>query len=396
MKKRYNNSPIVNINKYKNIQSPQVLEEVDCYTYLQNVSNPDRTIQEKIEEARFFYKEGNKEQYNKIKSVLPCYTLNFGFDQYKKNTNIIGSTGLIYIDLDNETNITLSNELIFASWMSISNNGRGILVKIEGLNLRNFKYNYSIIAEELGIVADKGASKATQYTIQSYDSKLYINDDSLTYIALEPTEKVPTTVLLKKSEKDSDEMGIILPIRFNTISDYDFKDKPYIYFPEDKESIGEIYVSKRIEDGGRNGRLYAIGLQFRGLNPTLPSSEINRFLQAINIKYCKPPLKEKEVLKIFNNIMSVKDSQPNLNKERRILFNPKIKLTKKEKMSIVNPLIGKKRREKTYEELKEFVKNWNYKEYGKITIDKLTEVSKKNKKTVAKNYKQLRNDPELF
>jgi hypothetical protein len=391
-----NNSSIVNINRYKNIKSPQVLEELDIYTYLQNISNPDIAIQEMIEKARCFYKEENKEQYDKIKSLLPCYTLNFGFDQYKQNSNIIGSTGLIYIDLDNETNITMSNKLIFASWMSLSNNGRGILVKIEGLNLRNFQYNYNIIAKELGIVADKGASKATQYTIQSYDSELYINDDSITYVASEPTEKVPTTVLLKKRGKDSDEMGIILPIRFNTVSDYDFNSNTYIFFPDDKESIAEVYVSKRIEDGSRNNKLYSIGLQFRGINPTLPTCDLKRFLRAINRDHFKPPLKEKEFIIIFNNIMSVKDLQPNLNKERRILFNPKIKLTHKEKMTIMNPLTGKIKRGKTYQQLKEFVKNWNYEDYGKITIKKLTEVSKRSKNTVAEYYKQLRKDPELF
>lgn len=62
----------------------------------------------------------------------------------------------------------------------------------------------------------------------------------------------------------------------------------------------------------------------------------------------------------------------------------------------MNPLTGKIKRGKTYQQLKEFVKNWNYKVYGKITIKKLTEVSKRNKNTVADYYKQLRKDPELF
>lgn len=191
-------------------------------------------------------------------------------------------------------------------------------------------------------------------------------------------------------------MGIILPIRFNTVSDYDFNSNTYIFFPDDKESIAEVYVSKRIEDGSRNNKLYSIGLQFRGINPTLPTCDLKRFLRAINRDHFKPPLKEKEFIIIFNNIMSVKDPQPNLNKERRILFNPKIKLTHKEKMGILNPRTGKIRRGKTYEGLKEFVKNWNYEDYGKITIKKLTIVSKRNKKTVAEYYKQLRSDPDLF
>ncbi|MEN3324807.1 hypothetical protein VP395_13800 [Mariniflexile soesokkakense] len=387
---------IVYINKFNNIKSPQVLEEIDLYSYLYSISNTDKKVLERIEEARYLFNQGCKEKYEAIKCSLPCYTLNFGFDKYKINDNIIGSTGLIYLDLDNETKIDLTNELIFASWMSLSNNGRGILVQIDGLTKDNFKYNYTIIAEKLGIEADKAARKATQYTVQSYDSNLYINEDSTTFKALDVKKKIPNSLLQKKKRSDSIDLGIKPLIRFNTINDYNFNEEPYIYFPEEKESIGEIYIPKRIEYGARNTIIFAIGLQFRGFNPFVHSEDVSRLLYGININHCKPPLEEDELLIIVRSIMSVKDPKPLYNKERRILFNPKKKYSRKEKMAIINPILGKKRREKTYEELKECVKNWNYEELGKVTEKKLIKASGKSKNTVRRYYRQIKDDPELF
>lgn len=395
MKNTDNNSRIVYINTYKNIKSPQVLDKIDIYTYLHEISNPDKIIQEKIEEARSFYKEGDEDQYDAIKLKLPCYTLNFGFDKYKNNSNIIGSTGLIYIDVDDETSIDLTNQLIFASWKSVSNNGRGVLVKIDGLDLNNFKYNYNIISEELGVKSDKRASKPTQFTIQSYDSNLYINEDAISYKALEVKEKVPTSILIKEEKKGSTEVGIKPLIRYDTINDYDFKDESYIYFPEEKEFIAELYVSKTIEDGARNSKLYAIGIQFRALNPHLPSKYIEKYLQTINIHHCKPPLKKGEILSIVRSIMSVEEPKPSYNKERRILFNPELKLSRIEKVKIINPLLGLKRSEETYQELKEHVKNWDYQELGKVTEKKLIKLSGRSKNTVRKYYSKIRKDLEL-
>ncbi len=391
-----NNSKIVYINTFKNIKSPQVIDEIDTYTYLNNLTNIDAKTYDKIKEARYFYQQGEKEKYNKIKHKLPCYTLNFGFDKYKLNDNIIGSTGFIYIDVDNETNIDLNNELVFASWKSLSNNGRGILVKVEGLYLNNFQYNYNLIAGKLGVKADKGASKATQYTIQSYDENLYLNEDSITFKALEVNKKVPTSIPLKKENKDSTELGIKSSIRFNTISDYDFKSKPYLYFPEDKEAIAEIYIPRRIEKGDRNTKLYAIGMNIRGINPYINTKSIEGFIYSINLNHCKPPLKDNEVSSIIRSIMRVENPTPFYNKERRIIFNPDFKFSTTEKRTIINKLLGEKRRKKTYEELKECINNWDFEHYGKITIKKIAKVSKRNKKTVAKYYSKLRNDKTLI
>lgn len=396
MKRKFKKDQVAHINSYKNIKSPQVIDNIDLYTYLHNLSNTDKFIRKKIEEARYFYEKGYKTQYDAIKCQLPCYTLNFGFDEYKKNTNIIGATGLIYIDMDNETNIDLTNKLIFASWRSLSNNGRGILVQIDGLDLNNFQYNYNIIAEQLGIKADNGARKATQYTIQSHDSNLYINEDSIRHVALEVKKKIPTSFALKKEKKDSNEMGIKSSFRFNNISDYDFNDELYIYFPNDKEDIAEVYVPQRIEEGQRNSKLYAIGLQYRALNPDILSANIERFLHSVNIHNCKPPLREHELSSIIKSIMNVESPKPFYNRKRRIIFNPDIKLSRKEIMTITNGFTGAKKSERVYNELKEHVKSWNYDELGKVTGKKLIKQSGRDKKTVWKYYRQLKNDPELF
>lgn len=384
------------INTFSNIKTPNVRNKIDIYTFIDSISNcNDDQILLNIEKARYYHQKGNKTRYDEIKEQIPCFTLNFEFDKYKKNDNIIGSTGFIYIDVDKNTNIDLSNEMIFASWRSLSNTGRGILVKADGINPINFRYNYMSVSEKLGLKTDKHANKASQYTIHSYDPELYINEDSIIYNAVEEIEKLPTSLLLKEEKKVNTEMGKKREVRYNNTSDYDFKNKPYIYFPDNKEKIAEVFVPWLISEGSRNSILFFYGLQLRKLNPWVTPKVIENHLDSINIKRCVPPLDIMEIKKIRNNIMKSDISKLDYNKERRIIFNPEFELSRKEKLTIVNQKTGDQKRKKTYNELKELVLRWDFHKYGKITGIKLKAVSGKNKKTVYKYLKELKNDPDI-
>jgi hypothetical protein len=235
------------INIYKNIQNPLVLGEIDIYEVMDMIQNPDEKVKQKILHAREKLSQNDKEEYNKIKSTLPCFTLNFRFHRYKKTENIISSTGFIYLDVDGDITLDKTNPYIFASWKSISGKGRGFLVMVEGLTPENFKLNYKLIADELGINADLNAAKPTQYCFHSYDCELYSNDNSLTWGCKGDTQNYP-----KQSypicNKDSNEMGRKKRIRFNSILDCDFHGEPYIYFEDEKEFVSSVYVPAIIEE----------------------------------------------------------------------------------------------------------------------------------------------------
>lgn len=379
------------INTYNNVRSPKVENEIDTYTFLDSISNPDSEILDKIHQARYFKSNGNKDAYEGIKFNLPCYTLNFSFNNYKKNENIKGSTGLMYIDMDNDTSIDLSNQYIFASWKSLSNNGRGVLIRVEGLNLNNFRHNYVIASDLLGIEADKNAAKPTQFNIQSYDKELYLNDYSEVLIA----ESVTFNTISKSRKKDRTECITYgnLKIRFNTINEYDFMNKDYIFFPEEKEAFYEIYIPQIIPIGKRNQTVYAIGCQFRGLNNFIDFAELINFLNLVN-RFCLPPMEVVEIKEIAKSIMAIKDIEPIRVTPRRILFNPKSKLTRIEKVKTTNKLGGKRRSAITQNKIKEVIKNWNTKIDGKMSN---TAIGKKigiNRATVGRQLKKIEADKE--
>lgn len=126
------------INYFNNIYDPIVRGEIDIYDFLDRVKSPDMEVRHKVEQARSYH-SFDKVEYDLIKRQLPCFTLNFSFRDRKLNSNIDEPTGFIYIDVDGITDIDFSNEYIFASWLSLSETGRGILVKVDGLTLENFK-----------------------------------------------------------------------------------------------------------------------------------------------------------------------------------------------------------------------------------------------------------------
>ena len=158
---------------YKNFKSPMVEGQIDIYHFLENIRKPIDSVRDKIIQARSLKAKGEDDLYSEMKAQLPCYTLSFVFDQRRRNENITASTGFIYIDIDGCIDIDFSNPYIFASWISLSGNGRGILVKVEDLTQDNFKTNYSLIAKELNINADVEAGKASQFNVNSYDENLY-------------------------------------------------------------------------------------------------------------------------------------------------------------------------------------------------------------------------------
>ena len=178
------------ISCFNNIKDPKVLGEIDITDFVESVRSPDPLTKSLINIAREYKSIGQDGEYTKIKEKLPCFTLNFSFQDSKKNTAIKAPTGFIYIDIDGELDIDLNNNLVFASWKSLSGLGRGILVKVEGLTLSNFNTTYFDIARSINLNADKHAAKATQYNIHSYDEDLYINNDSITWYAKEEVKNM--------------------------------------------------------------------------------------------------------------------------------------------------------------------------------------------------------------
>lgn len=383
------------INIYKNAYSPTSQKEIDIYEAMEMIKDPSNDIQEKIKNARKFY-DSDKELYNKIKLSLPCFTFNFLFNNYKKTENIVRPTGLLYLDIDGNVDIDLSNPYIFASWKSISGKGRGVLVLVDNLTEDNLKLNYKLISDELDVVTDINAAKATQYCINSFDSELYFNENSIIWICKEdfknyPKQSYPSFNINKR--KYSNEMGRN-KIRFNNINSYDFKGKSYIYFENEKEHISTVNIPPLIETGGRNSILHAIAYQIKALNNDVDYSDLYNIIHYVNRKKCIPKLSKSEVDIIINKIDKLNNPKPMFNEERRFIFNPDFNLSKEEKHKIMNPILGLRRQKKSISEIKNCLDNWNIEKYGKITQVSLSKAIGKDIKTIQRYYRLF--DLEIF
>jgi len=378
------------LNLFKNIKDPRVLGEIDIYDFFDRIKNPDPITKKKIELARLFKSQNEIEDYQRLKAQTLCFTLNFSFNSRKTNATIKEATGLIYIDVDGNVDIDLNNPLIFASWLSLSGQGRGILVKVDNLTLENFKTTYFEIANQLNIEADNNAGKATQYCVHSYDENVYNNNDSIIYQAKEESIKPPNSVTYKKEKrKVATEIGNNNNINYNSLSSIDFKGKDYIFFEDEKEPFAKAWIPKIIPVGKRNEILFTIAYQFKALNPLLPDDKFRNFILNINSSRCIEPLTKKEVVSIVKKIEGNDNITPNLNNPRRIVFNSNCKLTANEKRAKTNKLNGKRRTKKTMLEIEDCLNNWDIETQGKVTQNKLAEATNRSIKTIERYYKEF-------
>lgn len=184
------------INTYGCIKNPNVISSISINNWFKSISNSEYS--ETIQKARI-----GELDYNKTKESLPCVTYNFLFDGYKKDNNIISSTGYLYIDVDDNTfDISSINyDKIFAYYKSFGGKGYAIIVKVDGLNLANFKSTYLFIVDDLGIdkFIDIQAIKASQFNVLSYDKDIYVNENSYVFKAI--NDDSPQSYVIEKKER---------------------------------------------------------------------------------------------------------------------------------------------------------------------------------------------------
>lgn len=386
-------SPTYQITQYEAMNKPKVQKTVSIDTILETIKNGNEYFPI-IEKARQIGK-GNKD-YDIIKTnQLPTFRFNFLFRDSAKNSNITDATGLLYLDADNIETIP-DNEYVFAKWKSLSNLGFGILVKIDNLTQMNFADAYNQLSKVIGIVTDNGARKPTQQTVLSFDSGLYYNNNSKVY-KYQETKKVSLDIKLKKEKEGvtvSDtfsEKSKYNNIVYDNISDYftgENAETPFLVFSDEKTRICKPFIPNTIKEGLRNSTMFLFLSNISLLNPNCGKGLLALFSYHINGRM-KTKLSEYEVNKIINNVLKMREAgelQMYFNKERRILFNPNFKFTKKEKQQISGREVGKTRRDAKSLKIYEILENWDFEKNGKITQKKVSAISNIPLSTIKKPY----------
>lgn len=380
---------MLTINQFKNVKNSFINKNVTIDEALSTIKHGDSNLQTIL----YIRKLGKSSPlYQNIKtSKLPTFRFNFKFSEKASNGSIDMPTGLIYIDVDDTTDIDLTNPYIFACWKSLSETGLGILVKVDGLSLTNFKDTYQAIGDLLGVQIDIGARKATQQNILSYDANLYQNNDSFTFQAI--NKKVSFTPIQEgeKRERLITVDDTFLPsdkIRFNNIDDYfDGTDDDYIVFDE-KKKLCIPYIPKRIEVGHRNRTMFGVLSQYALLNPTIENGFFIKCANEINSHFTQK-YDEEKIKSIVGCVIKKRKEgtlEPYFNKERRMIFNPKSKLTVKEKQKTTAVLMGKMKTHKTQQAINECIEDWNIESDGKITQENIALKINKSLATIKRNW----------
>jgi hypothetical protein len=379
------------INEFKSSKEPKVVNTTGVIQILNRIKKSGQTTSEIIKVRELGKANPN---YQVEKTNLPTVRFNFLFDKKANNNNIIKSTGLIYIDVDDCEVIDLSNQLIYAAWKSVSNCGYGILVKVDGLTLDNFSSTYISIANQLGLNADKGAKKATQQTILSYDPELYYNPNSIIFEAI--NEKVSSSSIQKEERLIGVDDTFSDKLRFNNINDYftgENEDKDYIVFEGDKQTIIAPYLPYRIQEGKRNITLYFHLTQYAQLNPSIGSGVMIKLAEKIVSHFEGEEYSEGKIRSIVNSVLTKRENgelELFYNQERRILFNPNKQITKLQKQKIVGQIMGQMKREKTSQEIYDVIENWNFNLDGKITQQGIAEKSEKGIATIKRYWSEFK------
>ncbi|MCP2038167.1 BT4734/BF3469 family protein [Chryseobacterium sp. HSC-36S06] len=324
-------------------------------------ARPDLDV---VNELRTHSKGSNT--FNKLKSHLPCIVWNVECNGGRKTEDAIKSTGYMYFDIDNATELNINRDYVYASWKSISETGFGVLVRVSGVTLENFKYCYKDVAEALGIQYDKGTNDLLRLNILSYDPTLYHNPDSeiIDYsdfstdesVADEKAEKrlpINQNSLLKSGVwSDANQQ-----LRMSNIEDrmsersFVFDENGVCDLKDDKLTYTEVYIPREIHEPGRHNQLSIIAMKLFALNPSASFNQVLSFMKSINRLVCKPPKSDNEIFSIVDSKYKKRDSLfLAANRTKRFFFNDPV-LDEAARRSLRMTYINKERGENRQKEV---------------------------------------------
>jgi len=383
------------VNTYRNTKSPTVLNTISIYEWFEKIKSSEYC--DLITSAR---EDENIYDITKL-TKIPCITVNYLFDKYKENKNIIEGTGLMYIDIDapdfDVTMLELSS--VFALYKSFGGKGYSIIVKVDGLTDSNFKETYSYICYELGIseYVDNSAIKMTQFNVLSYDKDILVNPLSKIFKSINTT---PQSELRRREKKAYSTEGGVFDgnIRFNNKNDYLKDDTTYVINTDGMLFIECKPLFKRV-DTNRNNILLAYCTNLVILNPHISFKRAESIMSSINSHNFNNPVDKDWIKRIVISVFKYKEQgtlEPIFSKKKRIgLFGKECGLDKLEILSIMRGVMSEKRKKESIQKLYQILENWDYSFFGNVSQKKIYTNFPISKKTVEKYYKivkELLND----
>ena len=392
------------INTYENIRKPSIKSTIVIEEWFKLIKSSNYS--DDIIKAR-----NGILDYNKTKLSLPCITYNFLFDGYKKDNNIVSSTGLLYIDIDNsEFNINLLDlSKIYSYYHSFGGKGYSIIVKVNNLTTTNFKDTYYDIASVLGITKyiDIQAVKASQFNVLSYDENIYINPSSIGFDSINTDNYslnfAPPSIVIKEEKKKTytiEGRANNINLRFDNLDEIDIPlNEDFITNWEGYEYI-KCFIPMKKVSLNRNNFLLSYCTNLVCLNLHIDLEICLEVMRSVNKFGCEVPVDEKQLRRIVTSIFKYKEDgtlKPiYFWKLRKIIFNPNSKLSRSEKLEICRKELSKKLTEKSQIKIYKILEEWDFELYSKITQRNIYNNFPITKKTVEKYWTEFKSYIEIL
>ena len=294
---------MTNLNTYQCVSKPTVTNTVTITEWLNQIKSSDYS--QLIESAR-----AGLIDYNSTKASLPCCTYNFLYNKYKKDVNIISSTGYLYIDIDDSSFDISSLDLtkIFSYYHSFGGKGYSIIVQVEGVTKSNFKSTYLSICNDLGISSfiDVNAIKHSQFNVLSFDTNIYINESSFVFNSVESSiTKTPQPLYNNQLKKEHIRgVGVFSEnVKYNNLYEFQFNGYDSISNWNEGFNFIECYQPfYKLQDKRKRSLLsYLTNLVW--LNPNLDYFHYVNIMESVNKRICETPIPSNLIVGMVKSVL---------------------------------------------------------------------------------------------
>ena len=172
------------INYFDSVKESQ-LKNVEVQKVLQQIQKGYWKNQ--IDDIRYQIQNGNSKKASEIKSNLPAITISATFKERRKKGYVDKYSGLLHLDYDKLENVEevkanlISIPYTYSAFISPSGNGVKVLVRSDNdISGHTTAFNdlRAYYDEIVGVKSDSSVKDITRLCFVSYDTDLYLNEDS--------------------------------------------------------------------------------------------------------------------------------------------------------------------------------------------------------------------------
>ena len=397
----------IQIDYFKNIKAKEIEGAISLEGFANAIRTPPDDVRANVEKVRRSAKGSS--DYEKHKAALPCFLLNCRTSGGAKLEDVREVHPLLFCDIDGVPDGQFSEvkdrvlELLPSTlmvWRSVGGQGMGVLLHVEGVNRDNLLdlKGHLCVLQFNGYQFDKACFNLNRKTVHSFDPEIYVNWSAP---ALDWTPVIRRDYNAKCAVQwktnTIEDYGVGIPLnskfsdklRFDNVADYfDDSKLEFRVFPEGVAIISLDYSRNGVRTN-RNKWLFKNLVRIKWLNEGIPFSSLHALAKQLNRRAMAKPMEDAEVKQVALNVFR-NSYQPIPVRKRKVLFNPAVQMSAKQKRALTAKIMGAARMSHTKQRIREAIMTYSGDE--RITaklISRLTGLEVNNVRRKWPDFKEL-------